>query len=286
MNEQKDVQKKDTCFIITPIGSEDSPIRRHIDGVLNEAIIPALENRFDVKVSHRISKIGSINKQILQLIYECDLVIANLTSLNPNVMYELAFRHSTGKPVITIAENGTMIPFDVIDARTIFYAYDPYGMGELRKDLVSFLDENDLTLSDYGPIIETFKSIGYEKKIKNILSQNDDEGLPDLFSKLMDRIDDLDQRRNSSLSKSLISQNQDFIRKLDHDLFTLQSKAGTLMGNPNEDFYKTVYAEMQANKLILNEIDLPENIKKQFTSRLYDCINMISQARVKLDSTH
>ena len=35
--------KKKKCFIITPIGDEGSDIRRHIDGVNNAAIRPALD---------------------------------------------------------------------------------------------------------------------------------------------------------------------------------------------------------------------------------------------------
>ena len=37
----KDTKKK-RCFVITPIGDEKSEIRRHIDGIIDEAIVPAL----------------------------------------------------------------------------------------------------------------------------------------------------------------------------------------------------------------------------------------------------
>ena len=130
--------EKKSCFIITPVGDENDPIRRHIDGIINEAIIPVFKDMFNLIIPHRIKEIGSINAQILKQIYNCDLVIANLTNLNPNVMYELAFRHSMGRPAIVIAQEGTKIPFDVIDSRTIFYKYDPLGMEELRKELYDF----------------------------------------------------------------------------------------------------------------------------------------------------
>lgn len=123
------------CFIITPIGDEVDSIRRHIDGIIEAAIKPALKEKYKISVAHKISEPGSITKQIISEIYEDDLVIANLTNKNPNVMYELALRHSIGKPVIMIAEIGTPLPADIIMQRTIFYHNDAKGVLELREEL-------------------------------------------------------------------------------------------------------------------------------------------------------
>jgi len=64
------------------------------------------------------------------------LVVANLTGLNPNVMYELGYRHCVEKPVIVIALDGTKLPFDVKDGRTFFYKNSIAGARRLREDLV------------------------------------------------------------------------------------------------------------------------------------------------------
>ena len=93
-----------TCFIITPIGSSESSIFRHINGVIKNVIRPILlENEFaDIKAAHEISEPGSINTQLINRIVHDDLVIANLTGNNPNVMYELCLRHVVAKPIIHI----------------------------------------------------------------------------------------------------------------------------------------------------------------------------------------
>jgi len=52
---------------------------------------------FEIIVPHEISASGSINKDIITNIYNDELVIANLTGLNPNVMYELSFRQQGGQ---------------------------------------------------------------------------------------------------------------------------------------------------------------------------------------------
>ena len=98
---KKEQEKR--CFIVTPIGSENDPIRRHIEGIFEAAIRPALEDKYKLIVAHKIYEPGSITKQVISEIYNAELVIANLTNRNPNVMYELAFRHSLGKPIIMIA---------------------------------------------------------------------------------------------------------------------------------------------------------------------------------------
>ncbi len=126
-----------TCFIITPIGSSESSIFRHINGVIKNVIRPILlENEFaDIKAAHEISEPGSINTQLINRIVHDDLVIANLTGNNPNVMYELCLRHVVAKPIIHICEYGTTLPFDIKDNRTIFYRNDMLGAEELKENL-------------------------------------------------------------------------------------------------------------------------------------------------------
>jgi hypothetical protein len=63
---------------------------------------------------------GMIGDRVVSDIINAELVIADLTDLNPNAFYELGIRHSTEKPTIHIAKQATPLPFDNVAHRTIF----------------------------------------------------------------------------------------------------------------------------------------------------------------------
>src|SRR5690242_20497274 len=61
-----------------------------------------------------------ITTRMISDIRDADLVVADLTDLNPNAFYELGICHSAEKPVIHIAKLGTILPFDNAAHRAIF----------------------------------------------------------------------------------------------------------------------------------------------------------------------
>ena len=80
--------KKDepkTCFVICPIGEEDSEVRKRSDEVLNYIIRPAVEKfGYSAIRSDEIDKSGNITVHIISEIANADLAIADLTNQNPN----------------------------------------------------------------------------------------------------------------------------------------------------------------------------------------------------------
>ena len=111
-----------TCFVICPIGEEDSPVRRRADQVLKYIIEPVVERfGFAVQRADRLPRAGMITNQVIQAVADSELVIADLTDRNPNVFYELAIRHGLQKPLVQIIDVGQQLPFDVAGMRTIFF---------------------------------------------------------------------------------------------------------------------------------------------------------------------
>lgn len=136
-----------TCFIIAPIGEEDSAIRKRSDQILKHVLAP-VTNTFGYKTvrADQISDPGIITSQVIQHLLEDELVIADLTGHNPNVFYELAIRHTTRKPVIQLIQAGEDIPFDVAQSRTILIdLHDLDNVANCKAELSSQINsiEND-----------------------------------------------------------------------------------------------------------------------------------------------
>lgn len=166
--------EKKRCFIITPIGGENEPIRRHIEGIIDAAIVPVLNDEFEIVVAHRIHTTGTITKQIIAEIYSADLVIANLTGRNPNVMYELALRHCIGTPLITIADQETSLPADIISERTIFYKNDAQGVLDLRDELLKYVGKIDYSQKN-SPILDALSDVIKTNSILELTQESGSE---------------------------------------------------------------------------------------------------------------
>lgn len=133
----KETNTTKNCFFITPIGKNDSPEHKKLTGIMNNILEPVLKSKdYKLEVAHTMDTPGSINDQIFTSIIESELVIVNLSGLNANVMYEVAVRHSFGKPCIMICENGTNLPFDLIADRTIFFDDSIEGSGILKDEIL------------------------------------------------------------------------------------------------------------------------------------------------------
>lgn len=82
-----------------------------------------------------ISRPGSITKDIVEGILDADIVIADLTSRNPNVFYELGIAHSVGNKTIMTSQSIEDVPFDIANYRVILYKQSITGAKELRSKL-------------------------------------------------------------------------------------------------------------------------------------------------------
>ncbi len=207
------------CFVISPIGNDNSEIRRHVDGIIDSCIEPVLQDMgFKLYISHRINVTGSINNQILCHIYKDDLVIANLTGLNPNVMYELAFRHSLQKPVIVLKEknDGLVLPFDLKDDRVIFYINDFMGVNDLRKELNKFISSIDFEVKADNPIKRAINDYEIRNSLfaneKEFNSENDQQNFLKYIIERLDKIDNsIFRDSTNNLFNSHINIPRDFI---------------------------------------------------------------------------
>lgn len=120
-----DADKKKICFIVSQIGQEDSQERIGADWFLEAIVRPVFSSQFTEYIVKRADEIpdpGMIDAQVISMLINVDIVIADLTNLNPNVFYEIGLRHMTQKPIIHMHEKGSKLPFDISLFRSIPYS--------------------------------------------------------------------------------------------------------------------------------------------------------------------
>ncbi|BBG08726.1 hypothetical protein JMUB1273_1913 [Staphylococcus aureus] len=130
------------CFIACPIGTDDYKVRRNSDFLLQSIIKPALESDFEIQRSDLISSTNKITDEIIGGLTNSELVIVDLSTHNPNVFYELGYRHALERPTITMINKDENIPFDVSAYRTIYYS-------ELYADVVNAKDQLKETIKTF-----------------------------------------------------------------------------------------------------------------------------------------
>jgi hypothetical protein len=58
---------------------------------------------------------------ILEELERAEVIIADLTGLNPNVLYELGIAHARSDAVVLLCQRGQTLPFDLASIRCLFY---------------------------------------------------------------------------------------------------------------------------------------------------------------------
>jgi hypothetical protein len=227
---------KKTCFIIGPIGSAGTETRLAADFLLNGVIRPAIEDFLKLKLwrADEDNNPGMITDKLINDIYDCDLVIADLTELNPNAFYELGIRHAAAKPTIHIAAIGTKLPFDNIGHRAIFYDRTDWGSIEtartsLRNQCEEALAEN---FQVNNPVTQALTIKAFRASA---------QPTEKTIASLMERIESLENNRN------IIISNEGIVKNQTSDLWTrdreykLTSLIRNLLLSPQNDKYDIDY---------------------------------------------
>jgi hypothetical protein len=138
-----------TCFVIMPFGTKKDVARRdkvNFDRVYSRIIQPAIEGLKDrgLKIrcirADKIQLSGLIHERMIAQIAEADVALADITSQNPNVYYELGVRHALRNRVtVMIRRKGTKNPFNVGGMTTIEYDVDERSAEQARDAIANFV---------------------------------------------------------------------------------------------------------------------------------------------------
>lgn len=133
---------KPICFVIMPFGK-----KKDIDGkvinfntIYKKFIFPSIEKAGMMPIRADEETVnGIIHKPMYERLILCDYAVADLTTSNVNVLYELGIRHVV-KPftTINIYASNSKLPFDVNSVRCMPYSYNKRkGLTNLKNDIKS-----------------------------------------------------------------------------------------------------------------------------------------------------
>jgi hypothetical protein len=155
-----------------------------------------------------------IHRSIVKNIYHNDLVVCDVSSLNPNVMLELGLRMANKKPLIVIFDGEGVYPFDIKNM-----LYIPYPKGLHHFKVENFVQEltarmvqvtEAAKIGKYEPFLNHFNDVVIEESKLGTTTQNMAETLASLVDEVKSmkaEIKPFSVNRNLPIKKGTIKSN-------------------------------------------------------------------------------
>lgn len=125
----KFIIKSNHCFYL-------SPFKSPFNEIYADHVAPIAKSLgLSIERADEIYGTQPIIEDIWESINVAELIIADVTEKNPNVLYEIGIAHTIGKPVLIITQDINDVPFDLKHYRCIIYDYNPRGCKRLEEEI-------------------------------------------------------------------------------------------------------------------------------------------------------
>ena len=117
------------CFVLMPFGKKPDAAGGVIDfdAVYQDLIVPAIAMAAmdPLRADEEIAG-GIIHKPLFERLILCEYAVADLTTANANVFYELGVRHAVRRwsTIVLFSKGGSQLPFDTAPLQAL-----PYVLG-------------------------------------------------------------------------------------------------------------------------------------------------------------
>lgn len=254
INENNKINEIEECFVIMPISDQDGYEIGHFNKVYEDIFKPAIEKagfkafRVDDSKSSNV-----IHVNIIKRLIEAPMAICDLSTKNPNVMYELGIRQAFDRPVVLVGDNNPGEIFDINGINTHQYSktllyrevirdqikisemiketYKSHKDGSELNSLISIikmnaatintdkqLNESDLMKVIYNEVIN-IKSDVIKLKNKNYVNVREDiSSLGIVKSEELERIDIFKELLDEFISIKSINEQSDYKLKACREL--------------------------------------------------------------------
>lgn len=147
-----------TAFVMMPLASDFDDVYQSL---IREPLISA-----GYQVSRADDLLNQINilQDIIGSIEQSSLLIADLTTANPNVYYELGMAHAFQKRVVLFTQDISQVPFDLRSYRIIQYSTHFVKMNEALQSFRSLLKGIDDGTVSFGNPVSDFGQLHYSSQ--------------------------------------------------------------------------------------------------------------------------
>ncbi|TKJ33530.1 MAG: hypothetical protein CEE38_20435 [Planctomycetes bacterium B3_Pla] len=145
-------EKKKTCFIIMPISTSDPFLDKYRDGVehfkhvLQCLLVPSVEAAGYKAISPIAKGSDLIQAEIISNLEQSDMVLCDMSCLNPNVFFEFGIRTSLNKPVCVVKDKLTeKVPFDtgILNHQEYRETLEPWELADEIKKLAEHIKTSE-----------------------------------------------------------------------------------------------------------------------------------------------
>ena len=143
------------CFVIMPIADCDGYEKGHFAHVYDDIIKPAIDKtEFTAIRADEVKETNFIHLDILKKLIDAPIAVCDLSTRNPNLLFELGIRQAFDKPVVLIQEKGTPKIFDIAPLRYLEYSKEMkyHEVLESQKSLQEAIEATKAAEGDSGNI--------------------------------------------------------------------------------------------------------------------------------------
>lgn len=270
------------CFVIMPIAGNDERSSDHFRAVYRDIIAPACHKAgYSAIRADDVKSTNLIHTDILKRIIEAPLAICDLSTRNPNVLFELGIRQAFDMPVVLIQEKNTKKIFDI----NVLRIYE-YSSTLIYSDV---LEDQEKITEIISKTIQGIQESGHVNSIIKLLSitkaanlKSTDVGTKEILEivgMLKSEVQDLRNMTRMSSRKSRFNSSHwhSFVDSLEgnsiKDIIAQIESEFMLCRNSKKNFSNSMLYRLIKIKNYLEE--LYENNRDNETFRLLDTVSFL-----------
>jgi hypothetical protein len=251
----KKTEQQEECFVIMPISDCAEYPEGHFKRVYEDIFAPAIkEMGYSPRRADETKSSDLIQLDIIKRLVSSPMAICDLSTRNPNVMFELGIRQAFDKPVVLVKEIGTPNIFDIAQIRYVEY----------RKTLL------------YNEVLED------QKNIRNALEATKEQTTPNSIIRLLElgegaKFNNTSSKNGNNILEFLMNELKGLRKEIrDNNMSNSQllSKPILIRNNErtNDSFGISNYERPESNEMICNKL-------QKLTYQINSCIDTDEQVK-------